>query len=51
MKIRCLPISLDGDRSGNSVMITGDRDTISSVGGHDTTQLSAVAKATPSSQP
>ena len=32
-------------------MITGDRDNTSSVGGHDTTQLSAVAKPTLSSQP
>ena len=49
----CLPVLLAGDRSGNSnpVIIAGDHDTISSVGGHDTTQLSAVTKATKCSQP
>ena len=46
-----LPILIAGDKAGSLVLITGDRDTTSLVGGHDMVQLSAVAKTVLSLQP
>ena len=42
------PIAIDGDNEGIVFKTVEDSDTISSLGGHNTTQLLSVIKACPS---